>query len=64
MEEKDPIPRFVKILKDQEVIDDKGYESLRSEVKSRINEALQFAQDSPNPDLSELTTDVFYGGAE
>lgn len=61
---KDPIPRFVKILKDQEVIDDQEYESLRSEVKEKIKEALQFAQDSPEPDLSEVTTDVYYGGAE
>jgi pyruvate dehydrogenase E1 component alpha subunit len=61
---KDPIPRFVKILKDQEIIDDQDYESLRSEVKETINEALQFAQDSPEPDISEVTTDVYYGGAE
>lgn len=61
---KDPIPRFVKILKDQEIIDEQEYENLRSEVKEKINEALQFAQDSPEPDLSEVTTDVYYGGAE
>jgi pyruvate dehydrogenase E1 component alpha subunit len=61
---KDPIPRFVKILKDQEIIDEQEYENLRSEVKEKINEALQFAQDSPEPDLSEVITDVYYGGAE
>jgi pyruvate dehydrogenase E1 component alpha subunit len=46
------------------MLDDEEYESLRSEVKEKIDEALQFAQDSPEPDISEVTTDVFYGGAE
>ena len=45
-------------------MDDEEYESLRSEVKGKINEALQFAQESPEPDISEVTTDVYYGGAE
>ena len=62
--EKDPIDRFVKILKDQEVLDDEGYKELRQEVKGRIEEALQFAQESPEPDPSEVATDVYYGGAE
>ncbi|RQD68579.1 MAG: thiamine pyrophosphate-dependent dehydrogenase E1 component subunit alpha [Halanaerobium sp. MSAO_Bac5] len=62
--EKDPIDRFVKILKDQEILDDEGYKELRNEVKGRVEEALQFAQESPEPDPSEVTTDVYYGGAE
>lgn len=61
---KDPIDRFVKVLKDQEMLDDKGYKELRDKVRGQIDEALQFAQDSPEPDVSEVTTDVYYGGAE
>ncbi len=61
---KDPIDRFVKVLKDQEMLDDEGYKELRDKVRGQIDEALQFAQDSPEPDVSEVTTDVYYGGAE
>lgn len=61
---KDPIDRFVKVLKDQEILDDEGYKELRDKVKGQIDEALQFVQDSPEPDVSEITTDVYYGGAE
>jgi pyruvate dehydrogenase E1 component alpha subunit len=61
---KDPIERFVKVLKDQEILDDEGYKELRDKVKGQIDEALQFVQDSPEPDVSEITTDVYYGGAE
>jgi pyruvate dehydrogenase E1 component alpha subunit len=61
---KDPIDRFVKVLKDQEMLDDEGYQELRDKVRGQIDEALQFAQDSPEPDISEVTTDVYYGGAE
>jgi pyruvate dehydrogenase E1 component alpha subunit len=61
---KDPIDRFVKVLKDQEILDDEGYKELRDKVKGQIDEALQFVQDSPEPDVSEVTTDVYYGGAE
>ncbi|MFW6001157.1 MAG: thiamine pyrophosphate-dependent dehydrogenase E1 component subunit alpha [Halanaerobium sp.] len=61
---KDPIDRFVKVLKDQEMLDDEGYQELRDKVRGQIDEALQFAQDSPEPDVSEVTTDVYYGGAE
>lgn len=61
---KDPIDRFVKILKDQEIMDDDSYKELRDKVRGQIDEALQFAQDSPEPDISEVTTDVYYGGAE
>ncbi len=61
---KDPIDRFKKVLEDQEILDDEGFNELRDKVKGQIDEALQFAQDSPEPDPSEVTTDVYYGGAE
>jgi pyruvate dehydrogenase E1 component alpha subunit len=61
---KDPIDRFVKVLKDQEIMDDDSYKELRDKVRGQIDEALQFSQDSPEPDISEVTTDVYYGGAE
>lgn len=61
---KDPVDRFQKILLDQEVLNDQELKKLQEDVKEQINEALQFAKESPEPDISEVTTDVYYGGAE
>lgn len=61
---KDPINRYKKVLEDQEILDEDGFNELREKVRGQIDEALQFAQDSPEPDPSEVTTDVYYGGAE
>ncbi|MFP4021243.1 MAG: thiamine pyrophosphate-dependent dehydrogenase E1 component subunit alpha [Halanaerobium sp.] len=61
---KDPVDRFQKVLLDQEVLNEQELEKMREEVKEQINEALQFAKESPEPDISEVTTDVYYGGAE
>jgi len=61
---KDPINRYKVVLEDQEILDEEAFEELRDKVKAKIDEALQFAQDSPDPDPSEVTTDVYYGGAE
>jgi len=58
---KDPINKFVNLLKDQELLDDAEYGELKEKVEARIKEALDFAQDSPEPDPSEVTTDVYYG---
>ncbi|MGM0603106.1 MAG: thiamine pyrophosphate-dependent dehydrogenase E1 component subunit alpha [Bacillota bacterium] len=58
---KDPINKFVNLLKDQELLDDEEYGELKDKVAARIKEALDFAQDSPEPDPSEVTTDVYYG---
>ncbi|MFP4371247.1 MAG: thiamine pyrophosphate-dependent dehydrogenase E1 component subunit alpha [Halanaerobium sp.] len=61
---KDPVDRFQKVLLDQEVLNEQELEKMREEVKEQIDEALQFAKESPEPDISEVTTDVYYGGAE
>ncbi|RCW44130.1 MULTISPECIES: thiamine pyrophosphate-dependent dehydrogenase E1 component subunit alpha [unclassified Halanaerobium] len=58
---KDPISRFKNLLKDQELLDDAEYDELKEKVEARIKEAVDFSQNSPDPDPSEVTTDVYYG---
>jgi pyruvate dehydrogenase E1 component alpha subunit len=58
---KDPINKFVKLLKDQELFDDQEYSELKEKAAGKIADALKFAQESPEPDPSEVTTDVYYG---
>lgn len=57
---KDPIDKFLKLLKDQGLFDDQKYSELKEKTQRKIADALKFAQESPEPDLSEITTDVYY----
>lgn len=56
--EHDPIDRLRQRLVDQKVMDEDEFKSLDKEIKARVTEAAEFAQSSPEPDPSELFTDV------
>lgn len=56
--EKDPIGTFEKRLLDLGVEESK-LEEIRAEAKAKVDDAVKFADESPDPDLSELTTDVY-----
>ena len=58
-EDKDPIPRFEKKLLEMNVFDDKGVENLKESVQEEIRVAVEFAEQSPDPAMSELLTDVY-----
>jgi pyruvate dehydrogenase E1 component alpha subunit len=57
--ERDPIV----LLRDRMIaatqLDTAGYEALDREVKAEVDDAIQFAESSPDPDPSELWTDVY-----
>jgi pyruvate dehydrogenase E1 component alpha subunit len=57
-EEQDPIDRLRKRMLDHGLGDEDGFKKIDKEVRAVVNEAAQFAQDSPEPDPSELWTDV------
>lgn len=59
--EKDPITTLAAKLLDQGV-EESRLEEIRSEAKAKADEAVKFAEESPEPDLSELTTDVYAEG--
>jgi pyruvate dehydrogenase E1 component alpha subunit len=58
-EERDPIDHVRDLLVSQNLATEEDLKSVDKDTKAVINEAAQFAQDSPEPDASELWTDVY-----
>jgi TPP-dependent pyruvate/acetoin dehydrogenase alpha subunit len=56
---RNPIERFAAVLKKQGIIDDAGVEAIRADVARGFNEAVEIARREPQPNLQDLTTDVF-----
>lgn len=56
--ERDPIDTLAGRLLDAGIADENVFKDLDKEVKSIINAAAEFAQQSPEPDESELWTDI------
>jgi len=56
---RDPIARFEAELKEYGFITDAEVETIRATVEKEIAEAIEFAKNSPSPDLSNLTRDVY-----
>lgn len=56
---RDPIAHFEADLKAYGVIDDKEIEAIRANVEKEIADAIEYARNSPSPDLTNLTRDVY-----
>lgn len=50
----DPIPAFAARLKAAGFIDDQGLDEIEKRVDQEVNDAVKFADESPNPSLDEL----------
>jgi pyruvate dehydrogenase E1 component alpha subunit len=57
--EKDPIPRLEQKLLEMELLTDSKIEEIQSTLQKELAAAEQFAEESPLPDVSELTEDVY-----
>lgn len=57
--EKDPIARFAKFLIEEKYATEKDLQAIEEEVTKGMEEAEQFAKDSPEPDPSTVLDDVF-----
>ena len=57
--ETDPIPRFQKLLVTEGLLTDTAAAGVGDEAKAAIDGAVAFALESPYPELSQLTEDVF-----
>ena len=57
-QERDPIDRLRHRLESEGILDDDGLKEIDREIKDLIQAAADFAQQSPEPDPSELYTDV------
>ena len=54
----DPIENLKKLLEDKKVGDEASFKQIDKEIREIVNESARFAQDSPEPDASELWTDI------
>jgi pyruvate dehydrogenase E1 component alpha subunit len=57
-ERNDPIDRLRKVIADQGAAQEDDFKRVDKEIRDIVNEAARFAQDSPEPEPSELWTDV------
>jgi pyruvate dehydrogenase E1 component alpha subunit len=57
-ERHDPIETLKKLLTEKGLADDAAFKEIDKEIREIVNEAAKFSQDSPEPDPSELWTDV------
>jgi pyruvate dehydrogenase E1 component alpha subunit len=58
-ETRDPIEQIRKLMIEEKIADEDALKEIDKEVKARINASAQFAQESPEPALDELWTDVY-----
>jgi pyruvate dehydrogenase E1 component alpha subunit len=57
--EKDPIPRLEQKLLDMQILNPSKIEEIKGAIQNDLAAAEKFAEESPYPDASELTDDVY-----
>jgi pyruvate dehydrogenase E1 component alpha subunit len=57
--EKDPIEHCKKILLNENFATEEEIEAINDKVKMQIDDCVQFAEDSPYPDVSEMYKDIY-----
>jgi pyruvate dehydrogenase E1 component alpha subunit len=62
--ERDPIGLLEKKLLEQDALDEEKLDEIKSEAKERVDEAVRFADESDQPPMDELYTDVYAGADE
>jgi pyruvate dehydrogenase E1 component alpha subunit len=61
---RDPITLFEKQLLEYGFIDAATVQAMRADVEDEIKAGLDFAQESPSPEIGELTRDVYTGAPQ
>ena len=61
-EERDPIERVRKRLLDAKIASEDDLKAIDAEIRAQVTAAAEFAQNDPEPDPSELWTDILVGG--
>jgi acetoin:2,6-dichlorophenolindophenol oxidoreductase subunit alpha len=59
IEDRDPIPRYEKTLRAAGLLDDAEVTRIREEASAKVEDAITFAKDSPEPDPATATSYVF-----
>src|SRR5712671_5288960 len=58
-QERDPIKIFTTTLKESSILTDKDIADFEAQVKEQVESSVRFAEESPEPDPSELYTNVY-----
>jgi TPP-dependent pyruvate/acetoin dehydrogenase alpha subunit len=56
---RDPIPTFTTFLQDQEVLSPEKLQEIEARIKQVVDDAVEFAQTSPDPDPADAVTDLY-----
>ncbi len=59
MKARDPLLTFQRQLNEAGMLDNEQWESMEEDVNAELEDAIRFAEESPDPDPSELTTQVY-----
>ena len=62
--QRDPIGLLEQKLLDSETLDEDGLQEIKDEFKEQVDEAVEFADESEEPEIEELYTDVYAGEDE
>jgi pyruvate dehydrogenase E1 component alpha subunit len=62
--QRDPIGQLEHKLLEREILDEDALEEIRAEMKETMDEATNFADESEEPSVDELYTDVYAGEDE
>lgn len=57
--EKDPIEYVLKMIRDNAYLSEDEIEAINNKVKAEVEEAVEFAENSPWPDVSEVYKDIY-----
>jgi pyruvate dehydrogenase E1 component alpha subunit len=58
-QERDPIKLFRSILEENGMLTEEQAAEFESQVKDQVEQAVRFAEESPEPDPRELTADIY-----
>ncbi|PYS37902.1 MAG: pyruvate dehydrogenase (acetyl-transferring) E1 component subunit alpha, partial [Acidobacteria bacterium] len=58
-QERDPIKLFTATLQERDLLSEAELAAFEASVKEQVEQAVRFAEESPEPDKSELYTDVY-----
>ena len=56
---KDPIARVEKILIEREIMSERDFQKVREEILQEVDEAMAFAEASPQPETNSIFEDVY-----
>jgi TPP-dependent pyruvate/acetoin dehydrogenase alpha subunit len=59
MTNKDPVKRFTELLLSEGIVDEASVDEIQKRIEKEFDEGFEYAQGSPLPDPSEVTSGVF-----